>query len=100
MNNIFNYPNPFTDKTYFFFEHNQPCCDLDVEIDIYSLMGILVATIHKTVSTVGSSIEPIQWNGLNNDGAKLGSGTFLYHVKITTSGGSYIESSNKLIIIR
>jgi hypothetical protein len=99
-NNIFNYPNPFNNKTYFFFKHNQPCCDLDVEINIYSLTGMLVATINKKVSSVGSSIVPIEWNGYNNWGEKLNSGTYLYHIMITTSGGSYIESSNKLIIVR
>jgi hypothetical protein len=100
LNNIFNYPNPFNDKTNFFFEHNQPCCDLDVEINIYSITGMLVKTIHQNVNSVGSSIVPVEWNGSDNGGYRLNSGTYLYHVKVMTSSGSYIESSNKLIIIR
>jgi len=100
LKNIYNYPNPFSDKTGFYFEHNQPCCDLDVEINIYSINGSLVKTIITTVEPVGYDISPIEWDGSNNFGAKIESGIYIYKIKVKTSDGSYLESSNKLIIVK
>ena len=100
LKNIYNFPNPFTDKTGFYFEHNQPCCELDVEINIYSINGIHVKTIHQTVPTINYSISPIEWNGRNDAGVKIESGVYIYNIKVLTTDGSYLESSNKLIILK
>lgn len=100
LKNVFNYPNPFKDKTYFYFDHNQPCCDLEVEIKIFTITGALVTTINQTVQTTGMNISPIVWNGCNDGGKRLDSGLYLYHLKVKTLSGSYLESSSKLIILR
>ena len=100
LKNMYNFPNPFSDKTGFYFEHNQPCCELDVEINIYSISGAHVKTIHQIVPTVDYSISPIEWNGRNDAGAKIESGVYIYNIKVLTTEGSYLESSNKLIILK
>jgi len=100
LKNVFNYPNPFKNKTYFYFNHNQPCCDLEVEIKIFTITGVLVTTINQTVQTTGMNISPIVWNGCNDGGKRLDSGLYLYHLKVKTLSGSYLESSNKLVILR
>lgn len=98
LKNIYNYPNPFKDNTCFYFEHNQPCCDLDVEINIYSVTGILVKTIRETVS--GKDFISIGWDGCNDSGYKLNSGVYIYKIKVITAANEWLESANRLIILR
>ena len=38
LNHVLNYPNPFTTKTQFWFEHNNPGQDLQVKIPDISLL--------------------------------------------------------------
>ncbi|NJO25387.1 MAG: hypothetical protein HC867_05855 [Bacteroidia bacterium] len=47
INHVLNYPNPFTTRTQFWFEHNKPGQDLSVQIHIYSLTGRTIKTIKK-----------------------------------------------------
>ena len=100
INYVSNYPNPLNDITYFNFKHNQPCCDLNIEINIYSMNGSLVKTISKNVETIDSDITPIAWNGCNDKGIRLSNGAYIYRVRVRTLEGTYLESSNKLIIIK
>ncbi len=82
---LLNWPNPFTNQTYFQFEHN---CDseLDVMVQIYTISGKLVKTIRQTVSA-----EPwregyrtgrfaIPWDGLDDFGDKIGKGVYIYRL--------------------
>lgn len=82
---LLNWPNPFTNHTYFQFEHN---CDseLDVMVQIYTVSGKLVKTIHQTVTA-----EPwregyrtgrfaIPWDGLDDFGDKIGKGVYIYRL--------------------
>ncbi len=100
IKNVFNYPNPFKDFTRFYFEHNQPCCDLDVEIKIFTVTGELIKTISQTVQSTGTTINSISWDGRSDGGYKLNSGIYVYHILVKTDSGTYLESYNKLIILR
>ena len=85
IDKLLNWPNPFTNQTYFHFEHN---CDaeLDVMVQIFTISGKLVKTIRQTVSA-----EPwregyrtgrfaIPWDGLDDFGDKIGKGVYIYRV--------------------
>jgi len=98
--NLMNFPNPFRDKTTFSFEYNYPYTDLDVDLRIYSLFGALVKTIHKTVMTEGFKAETISWDGTGDDGAMVGSGTYIYRLLISLPDGASVARSSKLVIIR
>ncbi|MFH0866142.1 MAG: type IX secretion system sortase PorU [Bacteroidota bacterium] len=100
LKNIFNYPNPFTENTCFCFEHNQPCCELGVEINIYNVTGMLVKNINETVATTGNKYSTLCWNGRNDSGHKLHSGVYVYKIKTVTGNNSWLESANRLIILR
>lgn len=82
---LLNWPNPFTDQTYFHFEHN---CDseLEVMVQIFTVSGKLVKTIRQPVSA-----EPwregyrtgrfaIPWDGLDDFGDKIGKGVYIYRL--------------------
>jgi hypothetical protein len=62
LKHVLNYPNPFTTKTAFYFEHNQCCTNMDVQIQIFTVAGKVVKTIQKTVNMEGYRSEPIEWH--------------------------------------
>lgn len=100
LENVINYPNPFTTHTEFMFQHNQGCSTLDVDVQIFTVSGKLVKTISKTVvSDHDSNDQKIAWNGLDDYGDKLGRGVYLYKLKVKTSSGLKEEVFEKLVIL-
>lgn len=99
LTHVLNYPNPFTTRTQFYFEHNQTCSLLEVQIQVFTVSGKLVKTIDQFVSTEGFRSEPIEWNGRDDFGDKIGKGVYVYSVKVTTSDGSTAEKYEKLVIL-
>ncbi|MCK5839958.1 MAG: type IX secretion system sortase PorU, partial [Bacteroidales bacterium] len=97
---LINYPNPFSEYTYFTFQHNQTAQPLDIEIQIFSITGQLVRTINKDIYAEGYKSEPIQWYGDSNYGSKLDRGIYIYRVIITNSIGEQTSKQQKLIIVR
>lgn len=93
IDKLLNWPNPFTNNTFFHFEHN---CDteLDVMVQIYTISGKLVKTIKQKVSSepfregYRTGKYAIEWDGLDDFGDKIGKGTYLYKVNVkgTDSG--------------
>ena len=85
---MLNYPNPFSTNTKFFFEHNQPGEGLDVQIQIYTISGKLIKTITTYVQTQGFRAEPIDWDGRDDFGDKIGRGVYIYRIKVRSVSGS------------
>jgi len=100
INRLFNYPNPFTTNTSFFFEHNQHGTELDVLLQIFTVSGKVVKTLHTQMSTTGFLSEPIEWNGTDDFGANIGRGVYIYRLKITTPSGKNVEKYEKLLILK
>ncbi|NQX92652.1 MAG: T9SS type A sorting domain-containing protein, partial [Flavobacteriales bacterium] len=100
LEHVLNYPNPFTTYTEFFFEHNQACNSLDVEIQVYTISGRLVKTIRETVLTEGFRSTPIAWDGKDDFGDNIGRGTYVYKVKVTTPDGLSANQFERLVILK
>jgi hypothetical protein len=100
LNHVLNYPNPFTTRTEFRFEHNQPGQVLDVNINIYTVSGKIVKTIKRNVLTQGFNITPIEWDGLDEFGDKIGKGVYVYQIKVVTPDGKAAEKFEKLVVLR
>ncbi|HSV88847.1 MAG TPA: type IX secretion system sortase PorU [Bacteroidales bacterium] len=100
LNNLLNYPNPFSHETFFRFTHNQPFTDLNVRIDIYDLRGKLVQYIETRLNTPGFLSPSIRWDGKGLDGNKVGNGIYLYRLAIQTPDGNTSVLSQKLVILR
>jgi hypothetical protein len=99
LSHVLNYPNPFTTKTQFFFEHNK-CCDLmDVQIQIFTVSGKLVKTIQTLVNSEGFRSEPIEWDGRDDFGDKIGRGVYIYRIKVRNSFGDMADAYEKLVIL-
>lgn len=99
LERVLNYPNPFTTKTQFLFEHNQCCQFLNVQVQIFTVSGKLVKTLNKYVFSEGYRLEPIEWDGRDDFGDKIGRGVYVYRLKIKTSKGNQAEKFEKLVIL-
>lgn len=96
--NVFNYPNPFRNMTYFTFEHNQ-VVPLDVEVKIYTVAGRCIQSL-KSSGIVERTVK-ILWNGLDMDGDPLANGVYLYKIIAKTPDGRLSnESLGKLSVLR
>ena len=100
LQHVLNYPNPFTTRTEFMFEHNQSCSSLDVQIQIFTVSGRLVKTIAQEVPTSGFRISGLYWDGHDDFGAELARGTYLYRLRVQTPEGAYAEQTEKLVILK
>lgn len=101
IKHLLNYPNPFTEKTAFYFDHNQPFTDFNILIQIYSPSGKLVKTIrHQEADAGGYRIGPIPWDGKDDFGDKLGRGVYFYRIRVRTSNGKSTEQQQKLVLLK
>ena len=102
LQNVFNYPNPFTTNTSFIFEHNRPGEFLDVRVQIFTVSGKLVKTILANVISEGYRVNPneITWNGLDDFGDAIGRGVYIYKIKVQTESGYSAQEFEKLVILR
>ncbi len=90
LQHVLNYPNPFTDRTCFQFDHNLANQEVDILIQIYTVSGRLVKTLQQTMVTDGALRQDdcIEWDGRDDFGDPLARGVYLYKVKVRalTSG--------------
>ena len=100
LEDLMNYPNPFSHDTWFTFKHNQAFNEVDVQIDIFDMQGRLVNTITERVNTSGFRSTPIHWNGMSNSGRSLGNGIYLYRLSISSPSGQRAVQTEKLVIFR
>lgn len=99
LEKVFNYPNPFTTNTNFYFQHNQCCNGLNVQIQIFTVSGKLIKTIEQYVRTEGFISESVHWDGLDDFGDKIGKGVYVYRLKAVDSNGSKADKFEKLVIL-
>ncbi|GCD77639.1 peptidase C25 [Thermaurantimonas aggregans] len=101
IRHLLNYPNPFTTSTKFQFEHNRPNHPLEVTIQIFTVSGRLVKTIHQFVQSPGSRVTDIHWDGLDDFGNKIGKGVYIYRLKVRSAlDDSKAEQYEKLVLLR
>lgn len=99
ISHVYNYPNPFTSKTTFWFEHNQPGENLNVLINIFSVSGKLVHQIKRIINTAGNRSAEIEWDGKDNfSSEKIGRGVYIYRIIVTSNSGK-AESTQKLYLL-
>jgi hypothetical protein len=97
LSNVFNYPNPFTDETWFGFTHNKNGAILEVQINIFDLNGRFVTQLNEKVGSSGSKALPIKWNGTNHNGDPMPAGIYTYNIIVTDYTGKQSTQRQKLI---
>lgn len=100
LENIFTYPNPFSDFTRFNIEHNRPDENLEVVIRIYNMQGNLVSILNTHPDSGGYRINSTTWEGKSMGGATLSEGLYVYKVVVRTESGEEAAGSGRVIIKR
>ena len=100
LEGLMNFPNPFTESTFFSFGHNKAGNSLEISIDIFNMSGELVRTLKALDDGNGYRTQPIYWDGRNESGNFNRQGLYLYRIRVVSSDGKSMEKSGKLIITR
>ena len=86
-----NFPNPFNSETTFKFDLTK---NSQVSLKIYNILGQHIITLADEFMTAGKD-KVITWNGLNNNGIKVGSGAYIYQLR-----ASGFVASKKMILLK
>lgn len=100
LEHVLNYPNPFTTRTQFFFEHNKPCSYLAINIQVFTVSGKLVKTIETNMFNNSYRSEGIEWDGKDDFGDKLARGVYVYKLNVRAGDGSFADKIEKLVILQ
>jgi flagellar hook assembly protein FlgD len=100
LDHVLNYPNPFTTKTTFFFEHNKPCIGMNIQIQIYTVTGKIIKTLESYKVCDGFRNTSIDWDGKDEFGDQLAKGVYVYRLKVRTDDGESTEKLERLVILR
>jgi len=94
---LYNYPNPFSDKTSFTFKLTK--VPEEVVIKIYTVAGRLIKNISLTSGELKTDFNKIEWDGRDEDGDQIANGVYIYKVilKDADESESYIQ---KLVVMR
>ena len=98
LSHVLNYPNPFTTKTQFWFEHNKPGQDLKVRVQVFTLTGRVIKMLEKTINTEGNRSSDLEWDGRDEFGDRIGKGVYIYKLSVTAPGKLKNEKIGKLVI--
>tara|TARA_B110000240_G_scaffold89993_1_gene102192 strand:+ start:115 stop:3495 length:3381 start_codon:yes stop_codon:yes gene_type:complete len=93
------YPNPFSNSTEIYFQHNKPNQNLNVFMEIYSITGILVKKYEEIYSDNGYRIGPIKWDGSDEYGGKLSAGIYIAKLGVSSSDGDFTSKSIRIILL-
>jgi hypothetical protein len=100
VRNLHNYPNPFSDETYFVFDHNQIGNNMTVEIQLFDMDGQHVHTIKQNMYGTSTRSNPIRWDGTTRNGKTLANGLYIYRLLLTNEYGETTDKRSKLLYIR
>lgn len=91
------FPNPFEGEVLFSFVDGEMTEDLDVQLEVFDLMGRRVALVEEHTASVHGEVPPIRWNGRNDNGNTLCPGVYAYRLTITDSAGKTRTVSHRLV---
>ncbi len=84
-----NYPNPFNPETEIHYAVPEP---VEVRLDIYNALGQRVRTLVSATHAPGE--YAVSWDGTDNSGVKVSSGTYFYVMQ----AGTFVERHKMLLL--
>jgi hypothetical protein len=100
LEHLYNFPNPMRDHTTFSWETNQVNEPLYVELKVYNLFGRLIKTISRQINPAGFRNVELEWDGTQDSGQKISSGTYVYQLSVKIPDGTVKRLSSKLVVIK
>lgn len=92
------YPNPATTHTTFRIIHDRIGSSVGAVLDIYDMSGRHLWS-QDAEAIPSDNTMTIGWDLTMGDGRRLGTGVYLYRVRLNCEGGSYVSKAKKLIIL-
>ncbi|HET6512686.1 MAG TPA: C25 family cysteine peptidase, partial [Candidatus Kapabacteria bacterium] len=80
---VMNFPNPFTSETDFTFILRGSGDGADAKISIYTISGKKIKTLKPTMLRTG--LNSVHWDGRDEEGNEVANGTYLYRVTISAN---------------
>lgn len=100
LSRVLNYPNPFVNHTEFWFKNNRQGDPIEITVQIYTLSGKLIKTIHSFDSNLDEISRAVTWDGKDDFGNKLGKGVYVYKLTVKENiSGQSDEKIEKLVIL-
>jgi len=99
LQHVLNYPNPFTTRTAFWFEHNRPGVDLHVKVEIFTVSGKLIKTLSQTINSAGNRSSEVEWDGKDEYGQSIGRGVYIYRLRVRSPNSKVAEKWERLVIL-
>lgn len=90
--------NPATTSTTFIISHDRAGSTVDVGIDVFDMSGRLLWTHEESGVTTGNAYT-VDWDLTVDGGQRLGTGVYIYRVRMWSDGSSQTSKAKKLIII-
>lgn len=103
LSRILNYPNPFSDRTCFQFDHTLTGQDVQVLIQVYTVSGRLVKTLEADLPFSDGSVrldDCIEWDGRDDYGDQLARGVYLYQVRLQGEEDGVQGDLQRLVILK
>jgi len=95
--NVYNYPNPFVNETWFTFKLTQ--IPEELRIVVYTVAGRKIKEVNVPVSQLKYDLNKIYWDGRDEDGDLIANGVYLYRV-IMKKGDKTEKITEKLAVVR
>ena len=95
-----NYPNPFTEETWITLTHHGEDGPLEVELEVFDVLGRMISSSRQTVEVIDNHVEPIRWNVSENTSGQLRTGMYCYRLTLTDAKGRQRSVNQKMLITR
>ncbi|RNI26308.1 type IX secretion system sortase PorU [Rufibacter latericius] len=100
LDHVFNIPNPFINKTTFHFDHNRPGQELDILIQVFTVSGKLVKSMHG-FSDGKAHFSDLTWDGRDDSNDILAKGVYIYKVNVRSRlDGASTSRYEKLVLLK
>lgn len=82
--NVYNYPNPFSENTYFTFKLTQ--IPDEISINVYTVAGRLIKKLNISGSELNIDFNRVFWDGKDADGDEIANGVYFYKMIMKSNG--------------
>ncbi|MFN0158759.1 MAG: C25 family cysteine peptidase [Bacteroidota bacterium] len=97
---VFNYPNPFTNETYFTFTLTGATAPDELTIGIFTVSGRKIREIAVPRSDLQVGFNRVLWDGRDNEGDEIANGYYFYQIVVKGAEGQTETAIEKLVKVR
>jgi flagellar hook assembly protein FlgD len=99
LQGVYNYPNPFSNDTYFTFNVTGSTLPDELKIRIYTVAGRLIHTLLVPPNSLRFGFNRFHWDGRDYDGNEIANGVYFYTM-VLKSGDKTFNVTERLAKVR